>query len=186
LDTALTFVTKRVEEEATRSGASLDAGERYLLTHLPATSALPEWVDGESPTLVPRDFPYEKLCALTRAARVYDLRTRPGAAQEWEFAAAVFKLNRHPMSWLLQWAGLREPRPWWDSWLLISAALLVIGVMMSVMLFVETRSPSWTWIHWTAFSCVCAVAVVCLYLASRSFWDWQARRAVERCRRDLP
>jgi hypothetical protein len=186
LDTALAFVVRQVAEEAARSGAPLDDEERHLLTHLPTTSVFPEFVDGETPFFVPRDIQYEKLCALTKTARVRDLRTRPGAAREWEFAATVFKLNRHPMSWLLQWAGLKERRPWWDGWLLIGTALLVIACMMIVMLFPETRSASWTWIHWAAFSCGCVVILVCLYFVSRKFRDWQVKQTIERYRRDSP
>jgi hypothetical protein len=185
LDTALAFVIGQVEQEATRSGVLLDQDEQYLLTHLPTTSIVPTWADGESPTIIPRDLPYEKLCNLTKVARVHDLQTRPDAAREWEFAASVFKLHRHPMSWLLKWAGVRERRPWWDGWVLFGAALALIICLMAVMLFAETRSASWTWIEWAAFSCGSLVAVVGLYFASRRFEGWQAKQAVERCRRGV-
>jgi hypothetical protein len=108
LDTALAFVIKQVEEEAMRSGVLLDEDERCLLTHLPTTAVSPDWVDAELPMPVPRDLPYERLCKLTKAARVHDLQTRPGAESEWEFATGVLKLYRHPMSWPLKWAGARE------------------------------------------------------------------------------
>jgi hypothetical protein len=98
IDTALAFVFKQVEEEAMRSGVPLDEDARYLLTHLPTTAVFSAWVDAEMPMPVPRDLPYERLCKLTKAARAYDLQTRPGAAREWEFTAAVLNLYRHPMS----------------------------------------------------------------------------------------
>jgi hypothetical protein len=182
LDTALAFVIAQVEEEATRSGAPLDDEERYMLTHLPSTSVFPEWVDPESPTLIPRDLAYEKLCSLARAARVRDLGTRPGAEGEWDFAAAMFKLNRHPMSWLLQLAGLRERRPWWDRWLLVAAALLIILCGGAAMLFAQTHEESWTWVEWAIFGGACAAALASLYVASRRFGDWQLRKNVERFR----
>ena len=60
---------------------------------------------------------FEKLCNLASVAYQYDLTLNP-APRDWELAFNVSKLNRHPMYWLLQWAGLKQRRPWWDRWLL--------------------------------------------------------------------
>jgi hypothetical protein len=185
LDNALTFVIAQVEGESARSGMPLDDEERYLLAHLPAAPATPYWFDAETAIPTPRDLPYEKLCKLAKGARIHDLRTRPGAEREWKFTASVLKLNRHPMSWLLKWAGVRERRPWWDGWLLIGTALVVITCAMVVMLFAEAKSATWTWINWFVFSCGCPVVVIGIYFASRRFEKWQARQAVERSRRGL-
>jgi hypothetical protein len=186
LDTALAFVIGRVEEEATRSGVPIDDEQHYLLRNLPATPVFSEWVDAEYPMLIPRDIAYEKLCTLAKGARVYDLRMRPEALHEWEFAAAVFKLNRHPMAWLLQWAGLKETREWWDRWLLVIVAVTLVFSVLAVALWAGIRGESWTWIQWGVFGCGCSSVVVSLYFIGRKFWRWQARQNVERCRRDLP
>ena len=59
----------------------------------------------------------------------------PGSP-EWEFAFNVSKLNRHPMVWLLQWAGVKQRRPWWDRWLLFAASLLFVIATIPLMLVV--------------------------------------------------
>lgn len=182
LDIALAFVIGQVADEANRSGTPLNDEQHYLLTHLPATSELPAWPDPELPPLIPRDLAYETLCTLTKAARLHDLRVRQGAAYEWEFAAAVFKLNRHPMLWVLQWADLKLRRPWWDGSLLIGAAVVVTSCALALMLYAETRRQSWTWLHWIAFGLGCSIIIVCAYLVSREFTDWQIRQTVEKCR----
>jgi hypothetical protein len=185
LDTALAFVIRQVEDEAKRSGAPLDDEQRYLLTHLPATSDLHAWPDPELPPLIPRDLAYEKLCSLAKAARLYDLRMRPAATHEWKFAAAVLKLNHHPMLWLLQWAGVKERRPWWDRLLLIGASLAVTICAAGLMLYAEIRGQSWTWVHWSVFGLGCGIITTCAYLGSRKFRGWQINRAIESSRREL-
>src|SRR5258707_10883648 len=114
LETALTFVIERIDEEAKRSGSPLDDDERYFLKHLPTvptnlTAQREYYSESASPVL--RDFSYERLCALAKNARFHDIRTRPEAARDWEFSAAVLQLERHPMSWLLDWAGMKKRRP---------------------------------------------------------------------------
>ncbi len=129
LDIALGFVIGRIEEEATRSGEPLSDEQRFLLNHLPKYSAFsqPYGGDPEIPAQpIPRDFIYERVCAVAKAAHNNDLRLNPASAPDWEFAAAVSKFNSHPMSWLLDWAGVKLRRPWWDRWLLVAAALLFI------------------------------------------------------------
>jgi hypothetical protein len=82
------------------------------------------------PVMVFRDTAYQRLCATARAAHRNDIRLIPAPALDWEFAAAVSKLNRHPMAWLLDWAGVKIRKPWWDKWLLLFAALLFIAILV--------------------------------------------------------
>ena len=160
LDAALAFVIGRIEEEATRSDEPLSDGQRFLLNHLPKVSALPQadGADPESPMLLlPRDIEYERLCGLAKAAHRNDLRLNPALVIDWDFAAAVSKLNGHPMSWLLQWAGVKVRRPLWDRWLLIAAALLLISSVATAAALAGTEP--WTPFRWrvsvlfTALSC---------------------------------
>jgi len=134
LETALTFVIERVGEEADRSGAPLDDEEFGFLSHLLAQATNPTIMAFNTaykefwPTPVLRDFRFERLCNLAREAHSHDLRVRPDGAREWEFAAAVLQLHRHPMSWLLKWAHIRtRNRPSrWDRLLLVATAVLVV------------------------------------------------------------
>ena len=151
LETALRFVIKRIEEEAKRSGEPLSDEQRFLLNHLPTYSAWtqPYGGDPEIPAQpIPRDATYERVCAVAKAAHRHDLQLNPGSVLDWEFAAAVSRLNRHPVSWLLQWAGVKESRPWWDRWLLVAAALLFIFSVGAVMLL--AGSEPWTGYQWIA------------------------------------
>jgi hypothetical protein len=182
LDTALGFVIGRIEEEAKRSGEPLRDEERFLLHDLPKDTALPQpGFDPESPpVMVFRDTTYERLCAVARAAHSNDLRLNPASALDWEFAAAVSKLNRHPMSWLLDWAGVKQRRPWWDRWLLVAAALwFVFSVMVLVLL---AGSGPWTRLRWTAVGAGCVAICALLYFASRRIEEWQLKQTLERCR----
>jgi hypothetical protein len=63
LDDALSFVVKRIEGEATRSGKPLTEEEGLLLNNLPTTPLFPTASsDPEFPPLpVPRDLAYERL-----------------------------------------------------------------------------------------------------------------------------
>src|SRR5579871_518536 len=136
LSAALAFVIDRIEQEAMRSGEPLNEDERFLLNNLPRVSTATDINLGDpeaTPPYVPRDRTYERLCVLAKAARRNDVQLNP-ASLDWEFAFAVAKLNQHPLSWLLQWAGVKQHRPWWDRWLLIVAALLVIGTGVPLML----------------------------------------------------
>jgi hypothetical protein len=184
LDTALGFVTERIEEEATRSGEPLTDAQRFLLNNLPTYSALPQgWgSDPESPlVLVPRDTAYERLCTVAKVAHDNDLRLNPPSAFDWEFAAAVSKLHHHPMSWLLHWAGVKERRPWWDRWLLIAAALLFILSFLPLMLL--AGSGPLTRLQWTGIGAGYATVLVLAYFASRWIEEWQLKQDIKKCRR---
>jgi hypothetical protein len=134
---------ERIEEEATRSGELLTDEQRFLLNNLPRYSALPmtHVPDPEyPPILVPRDFVYERLIALARDARHNDVRVNPASDLEWMCAVAVSRLNRHPMSWLLRWAGMKEREPWWDRPLLVGVSLLVTFLVMALIVFAQVET----------------------------------------------
>ena len=132
-----------------RSGQLLSDEQRFLLNHLPNNSAFPIWnsADPEWPAvLIPRDAAFERLCAVAGAAHNSDARLNPASTLDWEFAVAVLKLNRHPMSWLWRWTSMKERRPWWDRWLLVAAALLVIIGFIALILI--AGNDPWTRFQW--------------------------------------
>jgi hypothetical protein len=184
LDKALGFVIRRIEEEATRSGELLSDEQGFLLNHLPKYSALPQnyGADPESPVvLVPRDTAFERLCAVAKAAYHNDLRMNPASALDWNFAAAVSKLHHHRMAWLLSWSGLKVRRPWWDRWLLIAAALLLIFSFAVPMLLAINQQ--WTRFQWSGIATAYIAVLVLLYFASRRIEEWQLKQTIEKCRR---
>lgn len=184
LDTCLAFVIGRIEEEATRSGKPLSDDQRFLLNHLPNNSALPIWngADPESPAvLIPRDIAFERLCVVVREAHKSDVGLNPASSLDWEFAVAVLKLNRHPMAWLLGWTGTKERRPWWDRWLLVGAALLVILCFVALML-IAGNAP-WSRLRWVGVVAGFVAIFLLLYFASRWIEEKQLRQTVEKCRR---
>src|SRR5437762_13349669 len=94
LDSALGFVIRRIAEQAKLSGESLSEEQRLLLKYLP--SETPANWDPEFLVLVPRNINLERVCALGKAAYLYNRQVNPSSL-DWEFAFAVFTLNRHPM-----------------------------------------------------------------------------------------
>src|SRR5437868_14318493 len=104
LDSALSFVIRRIAEQAKLSGEPLSDEQRLLLNHLP--SSRPANWDSEILLLVPRNINLERVCALGKAAYQHDRQVNP-ASLDWEFAFAVFTLGRHPMGGLLHWAGMK-------------------------------------------------------------------------------
>jgi hypothetical protein len=183
-DTSLAFVIGRIEEEATRSGEPLSDEERSLLNDLPTDSVVPIWNGSDPESLnvpVPRDRAFERLCALARDARNSDARQAPTSALDWEFAAAVSKLNHHPMAWLLQGTGVKTRSPWWDRWLLVIAAQLVIFSGAGLMLL--AGNPPSTPFQWVGFAAGYAAVLLPIYFASRRLEELQLKRNIERCRR---
>jgi hypothetical protein len=182
LDAALGFVIGRIEEQAMRSGEPLNSDERFLLNNLPRHSDAPEFTTGDpeySLTFILRDTTYERLCAVAKAAYRNDLELNPGS-RDWEFAFNVSKLSRHPMCWLLQWAGLKQRRPWWDRWLLTVAALLfVIAAMALTSLVIE---QPWAWWRWTAVVAGYVSVLFLMYVATRRIEERQLERNIQRCR----
>jgi hypothetical protein len=185
LEAALSFVTSRIEEAALRSGDQLSDEQHHLLHHLPTSSPSP--YDRSVSTigdfvLAPRDFDFEKLCDATKSARAHDLRLNPTSATDWEFVAAVSKLNHHPISWLLEWAGVHVRRPWWDKWLLVAFALLFVLFTTCVMLLAMAWNAS-TRLQWLAIGAGYIAVVVAAYFVSRRIGEWQLKRTIETCRR---
>lgn len=140
LDAALSFVIRRVEEQAKQSGEPLDEERRLLLNNLTHSLSTPVW-DSEFQHLVPRNINYERLCALGKAARLNDFQSSP-ASLDWEFAFAVFQLNHHPMWGLLQQAGVKYRKPLWDQLFLVIGALLL--VVAAVTLVSLAGNQPWT------------------------------------------
>ena len=182
LETALQFVTRRIEEEAMRSGEPLADEELLLLLNLPTDPTLPDpySIDPESPPLiVPQDLMFERLCALAKAARMQDLQLNPNDCN-WQFAKAVTELNQYPMSWLLGWSGVKIPRPRWDGCLLIVAALVSISVWM-VLMFVGTETR--IRFRWLIVAVGFVVVVAAMRFGTRWLAKSQLRRTIQRCRR---
>jgi len=84
------------------------------------------------------------------------------------------------MCWLLQWAGVKQQRPWWDRWVLVGAALLWIIVTMSLMLLVIDKG----WVLWRWAVVVVGSVGLILFMRSisRQIEDRQLRENIERCR----
>jgi hypothetical protein len=184
LEHALAFVIHRIEQEATRSGNPLTDEQRFLLNDLPKDSVLPmtNVSDPEyPPMIILRDVTYERLIALARDARRNDQQANPAADLEWKFAVAVSSLNRHPMSWLLRWAGMKQPRPWWDRLLLIGASLLFVVLLMALLLFGEIQTR--TRLRWVGVGVGYIVAVLLLYSACRHIEEWQLTKIIDKYRR---
>jgi hypothetical protein len=183
LGAALEFVTGRIEEQAKRAGEPLTEEQRFLLHNLPTVASMPIVGSGD-PGLplyfVPRDTTYERLCALAKRAYRNDLELNP-ALLDWEFAFTIAKLNHNPMCWLLQWAGVKQHKPWWDRWLLLVAALLfIISTMVLLLLVVNQPWASW---RWTAVGAGYITGLLLMYFASRRIEECQSERNIERFRR---
>jgi hypothetical protein len=183
LGAALSFVTGRVNEEAILSGEPLNAQQSLQLTNLPSsTPAI--WLPGPEtpdPPLVPRDVNYERLCALAKTAYLSDRQIHPESL-DWEFAFAVFRLNRHPMWGLLQQAGLKYRRPPWDGILLIIASLVFVVAGVVLAFLVDLGDEPWTRIQWIEFGFGYGAVVVLMYFGSRRIEEMQLHKEIERCR----
>lgn len=191
LDAALHFVIARIEKEAERSGAPLDEDEKDFLRHLPTKPTNPTvHAGGEPDWPVLRDFNYERLCTLAKNAHAYDVRFRPEALRQWDFACAVLQFHHHPMSWLLDWASIRvkKARGLSDGCLLLSTALLVITLSaIAVCLlwnFSDRHGEIGKRAIWAAAFCLCGGIAASLYVVARRLERWQGMQTVERYRCD--
>jgi hypothetical protein len=182
IEKALSFVIARVEGEAMLSGEPLNEDERDLLNDLPRTPSMPE-ISSYDPAFSTdvrlRDTNYERLCALAKAARLKDVALNP-AMLDWDFAFSVTKLNNHPMCWLLQWAGVKQHRPWWDRWLLVAAAVLFFAATMPLFSLVVDKPPA-IW-RWALTGSGYVLAILCMYFASRRVERKQLQRNIEQFR----
>jgi hypothetical protein len=183
LGAALDFVTGRVNQQASQSGEPLSAQQSLLLTNLPSSTP-PIWLAGPEtpdPQLVPRDVNYERLCALAKTAYLSD-RQIDSALLDWEFAFAVFTLNRHPMWGLLKQAGLKYRRPRWDGILLVVASLLFVVAGVVLAFIVGLGDEPWTRLQWIEFGFGYGAALFLMYFASRRIEERQLQKEIERCR----
>ena len=120
-----------------------------------------------------------------------DIQNRPDAALKWNFAASVLSLNRHPMSWLLGWAGIKTKKAveLWDRLLLVLSALSVVVVGsvggIGLTLFTERYSALWRWALFVAGGLIYACLMVLLYFGIKRLEKWQAVQTVESYRCEL-
>jgi|SRR5208283_102826 len=173
LNSALSFVIGRIGEQATLSAEPLSQEQRMLLNYLPSSTA-EGWVSDVNP--VPRNLDYEQVCALGKAAYISDRQVNP-ASLDWEFAFAVFTLNRHPMWGLLQQVGLKHRRPLRDQLLLIVTALL--PVMALILLPWNTPRTSFRFV---GIGSGCVAIMLLIFFASRRIEERQLEKEIERCR----
>jgi hypothetical protein len=175
LQVALEFVIRRIQNEGVQSGEPLTEEEALLLRQLPRRPLFPQ---GRSlPAKIPRDFPYERLCALAKAA--YQSDRQKSDLRPWHFAFAVTRLHQHPMEWLLKWGGLKDQKPWWDGWLLLAAALAAIAGMMSLIFFNTGTNPP---IRWLVTNAGCVALFGLAYLGTRKLEHFELKRAIEKNR----
>jgi hypothetical protein len=184
LDNVLSFVVKRIEGEAERVGEPLTGEEASLLQDLPTAPLFPLTVSGDPefppPMPIPRDLAYERVIALTKEARRYDSQRDSTSDREWRYAASVCKLNRHPMSWLLRWAGIKEQKPWWDRSLLIISAILLTFCLLA---FILLGIVNWTRLGWITAGLGYFAVTFSLYFSCRYVEEWQLRREIVKYRR---
>jgi hypothetical protein len=184
LEVALRFVTGRLGEEATQSGEPLTEEQIFLLNNLPSfpLGAMAFYYRGQmSASPVPRDFNYERLCALGKAAYLSDRKLTPSL--DWEFALAVFKLNNHPMHGLLKWAGVRQRRPASDVILLIVAALLLVPTAMAlILLLLFVGNARWPAVLWVGIGLVYLALLLGIYSATRRMEQRQLEKQIDKCR----
>jgi hypothetical protein len=199
LNVALTFVVERIAQQAAHSAEPLDDDEQYFLDNLPTepTNPTATWgfntaYEASWPEPVLRDFRFERLCKLAKDAHSRDIQARPDAAREWEFASAVLEFHRHPMSWLLGWAGIRAgKRPArWDLLLLVATAtfvvvLFLVGVL-ALSIVTDGQKEVWKWTLWVVGACVYSTIITLLYFAVKRLEARQRERNIELCRCDLP
>jgi hypothetical protein len=83
-------VAIRLAEQAKLSGEPLSDEQTFVARPPSLLSSAPANWHPEIPVLVPRNINVERVCALG------DRQVNP-ASLDWEFAFAVFTLDRHPM-----------------------------------------------------------------------------------------
>ena len=138
----------------------------------------PIWApDLGPPELVPRNVNLELFCALAKAAYLNDRKTNPESL-DWEFAFAVFKLNRHPLWGVLDSAGVKMcRRPLWDQLFVVIAAL---SPLIAVMILVLNGTR--TVFGWAGILCGTVAVMLSIYFASRQIEQRQLENHIERCK----
>jgi hypothetical protein len=125
---------------------------------------------------VPRNINLERVCALGKAAYLHDRQLHPSSL-DWEFAFAVFTLNRHRMGGLLQLAGMKLPRPLWDGLRLIAAGLVPIAAV--VLLGWNADGPLFLSV---AIGSGCVAGMILMFFASKRIEKQRLKEYIERCR----
>ena len=174
LDSALSFVMGRIAEEAQLSGEPLSEQQRLLLNYLPSSTTAN--LHPEIAVLVPRNIDLERLCALGQAAYEHDRQVNP-ASLDWEFAFAVFTLNRHPMRGLLQLAGMKLRRPRWDGLRLIITALLPIVAVVLLLWNADANL-----FRSIGIGVGCVAIMLLMFFASKRIEKQRLEEEIERCR----
>ncbi len=175
IDSALNFVIGRIAEQANLSGEPLSDEQRLLLNYLPSSGSA-NW-DPEITVLVPRNINLERVCALGKAAYQHDLQVNP--SPYWEFAFAVFTLERHPMAGLLQWAGMKHRRARWDGLLLTGTAMLPLVAVGLLVLNADGRL-----LLSVAICSGCVASMLLMLVASRRIKKRRLEEDIERYRLD--
>jgi hypothetical protein len=177
LDSALSFVVGRIEEQAKQSGEPLNDEQRLLLRYPPSGST--SGFGYVTPAmLVPRNINLERVCALAKCVYPHDHQAEP-ASLDWEFAFAVFTLNRHSMRGLLQWLGMKFPRPKWDIVALIVTAMLPIFITG---LIVWNAAAEGSMFVSVAIGLAGVATMIWMFFAFRRAQDQRLEEEVERCR----
>lgn len=198
LDQALHFVIRRIGEQARREGQPLLESEREFLLHLPERPTNPTLHSaGHYPgdltlgTLPLRDLEFERLCSLAKNAYAYETEMKPEARVQWNFAAAVFNLNNHPMSWMLRWAGIKGKKAAvvTDGFLLLISGIAVVAVLTCVVFVFFNSAQNHGQVQnvtfWIAGGSLFLTLVLALHLLARRLEIWQGKRTVEKYRCDL-
>jgi len=177
LETALNFVIRRIEEQAKTSGHPLDDKEHLLIKTLPSSNPHYRFApELGPPDLVPRNINLERLCALAKAAYGNDRKINPESL-DWEFAFAVFTVNRHPMWGVLHSAGVKTyPRPLSDQFFVIIAALFPLIAVILIALNGASLFQS------AAILCGSVATMLFIYFASRRIEQRQLEKHIESCR----
>ena len=178
LEIALSFVVHRVEAQAKTSRQPLNGEEYSLLKNLPSSGAdYPIWApDLGPPELVPRNAALERICTLTKAAYQEDRQFNPESLS-WDFTLAVLTINQHPMTGLLQFAGMKRLRPRWDRLRLVVTALLpVIAVMLIALNAKENLLRS------VGIGAGCFAIMLFLFFGSKRIEKQRLNEEIERCR----
>jgi hypothetical protein len=199
LENVSAFVIERIIEEAERSGTPLGDDEKDFLNHLPDKPTNPTAelgfntaYEGDSPIPVLRDIGFERLCNLAKDAHSKDLDARPHGAREWQFAGAVLQAHRHPLSWLLQWAGIRIAKrsARWDRLLLVGTATLVVAVFLlgalALSVLTDGMGDFRKWTLLIVGGCVYGGLLTLLYFGVRRVESRQQEQTIEQYRCDLP
>lgn len=83
------------------------------------------------------------------------------------------------MNWLLGWAGVKQPKPWWDRWLLFLAALIFIAGTMTLIVLLAEKPGLFTKLLLGAGY---VALVLVSYLASRGIEVRELERTIEKLR----